>query len=159
MLSFTHFPHVTFSDLLVAFFIFSSMTYANPIFKPTDISSVTFKDPRSIALTESTDLFTGNYEHRGWKVRYFTVEIPVPIDIAQSQIGAFYYKLRNLVPGVTQSTLIAEPQDTVHLGGSGGLWLNIRSENKVLNSHAIYQVLDVLIEAAADGWAPLFNAE
>lgn len=126
---------------------------------PTQLPSARPIHPRAIAITDHPDIITSSYDHDGWKVRYITVDIPMPISIAPSRIGSFYNKLKHLVPGTTDSTLVAEPKDTVHLGSKGGLWLNIRSDNKVLHHDAISQVLNVLIDGAESGWAPMFEAE
>lgn len=165
MYSISKSPRMIIQNLLIvlAFVNHVVLVYCHPTSYPTRTSSVQHLSPRRVAMTEETDFFTGDYVDKGWKVRYITVDIPQPVNIASPQLAAFYYKLRGLVPGITQSTRIAELQDTIHLGSKGesgaGLWLNIRSEKKDLNQRAVYEILDVLMEAAIDGWAPLFNAE
>lgn len=147
------------SNLLFTISILISTAYTHPTIQPRQLSSVLPTHPKSIAITSHTDIITSSHDQNGWKIRYITVEIPVPISLTSSRIGSFYNKLKHLVPGITESTLVAEPRDTVHLGSNGGLWLNIRSDDKVLHSDAISQVLNVLIDGAESGWAPVFEAE
>lgn len=136
--------------------LFSCMIYAHPTFQPSDPSSI---DPRGVVISKHNDYFAGNDDQDGWRVRYITVDIPVPMDVARSRIGEFYHKLKNLVPGNTESTLVVESDRTLHLGSEGGLWLNVRSQYTTIHQETITQVLNVLIDGVESGWSPMFECE
>lgn len=136
--------------------LFLGMIHAHPTFQPSDPSSL---DLRGIVITEHTDFYSGNDDQDGWRVRYITVDIPVPMDVATSQIGEFYHKLKSLVPGNTESTLLVDSSKTLHLGSEGGLWLNIWSKHKTIHQETITQVLNVLIDGVESGWSPMFECE
>ena len=158
------------STVLLITFILAHSLWASPLLGPRPTAEMTQKMSMApfdkilkgtiVPRRPGQSSFTWLMPENGWKVKFLRTDLPVPNDLGVAGLKTFYTGLLvKIDSGEPESTIIAASQETVHLGSRGGLWLNIRSVNKVLSRTAITEILDALVRCAQRGWAPLFTAE
>ena len=99
------------------------------------------------------------YSADGWKVRYTTTAITLPIHTASTRVQEFYTAIINqLPPTVAFDMMYAIPGRSITLG-SNDFWLNLRSNASIIKREFVTEICAVLFEAAKESWAPVFKAE
>ena len=105
-------------------------------------------------------LHTG-FSADGWKVRFVQVAMALPAAVAETALQEFYQQaLDDLVEATSLEQLLNDIVGrTVALGGPDSFWIKFRSPNAMLSTAFIKTMLQILLEAAQNHWAPFFHAE
>lgn len=113
---------------------------------------------REQSITQRAQIKTA-YSADGWKVRYTTAALALPIEVASAKLQELYTGVLEQLPEGTAFDTIYTVAGRSFAFGGNGFWLNLRSTTALIKREFVVEVCKVLFEAAENGWAPFFDAE